>query len=83
MHIVVTVDVQAPDDVTPEQVVDEIASNVESCGWVVVSVAQHEDGAQAPALPPLQAANESAPDVSPGQHTDRLTTRREPPQETV
>jgi hypothetical protein len=61
MRIVVTVDVQAPDGVTPEQVVDEIVSNVESCGWVVVSVAQHEAGAQAPVLPPLQAPNRVRP----------------------
>jgi hypothetical protein len=61
MHIVVTVDVQAPDDVTPEQVVDEIASNVESCGWVVVSVAQHESGAQAPGARGLRSLERLRP----------------------
>lgn len=37
MTILITIEVQVPDTTPPQQVVDEITSNVESCEWTVVS----------------------------------------------
>lgn len=38
MRIAIRIEVQAPPDVEAQQVVDEITSNIESCGWAVISV---------------------------------------------
>jgi hypothetical protein len=41
VNVRITIEVQAPDALVPANVVDEIVSNLESCGWVVVFV-EHE-----------------------------------------
>ena len=41
MNILITVEVHVPEAIQPRQVADEVTSNVESCGWTVVSM-RHE-----------------------------------------
>jgi hypothetical protein len=37
VNLLITVEVKVPDATDPQQVVDEITSNLESCDWTVVS----------------------------------------------
>lgn len=36
MNLLITIEVEAPNDTPPQKVIDEISSNVESCNWAVV-----------------------------------------------
>ena len=37
MNLRITVEVQIPDTTPPQEVIDEIQSNIESCDWAIVS----------------------------------------------